>query len=242
LLAEDHPVNQKVAVRMLEHLGHSVVVVADGAKALAALQSGRFDVVLMDLQMPEMDGFEALRAIRAREENTGDHTPVIALTAHAMQGDRQRCLDAGFDGYVAKPMRQADLQSALERLEPLETFSSTLQVGSLIEELTEICGGDEDFAHELALTFLQSAPSCLAAIEQSFQCGDWRELSAQAHALKGISRTIGAANLAQCCVELENASTGKDLSSAARAAPAVAGAWEAVKTTLEDFLAVEVKS
>ncbi len=242
LLAEDHPVNQKVAVRMLEHLGHSVVVAADGAKALDALQAGRFDVVLMDLQMPEMDGFEALKAIRGREEKTGDHAPVIALTAHAMQGDRQRCLTAGFDGYLPKPMRQADLHAALERLGPIESPSSADASRSLIEELTEICGGDQDFAHELALTFLQSAPGCLAGIEQALQSTDWRELSAQAHALKGISRTIGAPKLAQFCVDVEHASNRKDLVSASSAAADLTGAWEAVRTTLEDFLAVGAKA
>jgi two-component system, sensor histidine kinase and response regulator len=242
LLAEDHPVNQKVAVRMLEHLGHSVVVVPHGGKALAALGERRFDVVLMDLQMPEMDGFEALRAIRIREEKSGDHTPVIALTAHAMQGDRERCLAAGFDGYLAKPMRQADLHSALERLEAIEPPLSPAAEGSLIEELTEICGGDEDFARELAMTFLESAPGCLSGIDLALQRSDDRELSAQAHALKGISRTIGAEKMALACVDLEQSSNRKDLESATRAAAHLASAWEEVKTTLEDFLVVETRA
>ncbi len=127
-------------------------------------------------------------------------------------------------------------------LDPLETPSSALAEGSLIEELTEICGGDEDFAHELALTFLQSAPSCLAGIEHALESGDWRELSAEAHALKGISRTIGAARLADVCVDLEHASNRKDLVERHGAAADLAGAWVMVKTTLEDFLAVEVKA
>jgi two-component system sensor histidine kinase/response regulator len=242
LLAEDHPVNQKVAVRMLEHLGHSVVVAADGGKALLALEEGRFDVVLMDLQMPEMDGFEALRAIRSREVNNRDQTPVIALTAHAMQGDCERCLAAGFDGYLAKPMRQADLHSVLERLEPHESPSSAETDRSLIEALTGICGGDEDFARELAVTFLESAPGCLCGIELALERGDCREISAQAHALKGISRTIGAAKLALVCALLEHAAHRMDSSGAARAAADLACAWAAVKTSLEEFLVVEVKA
>jgi two-component system sensor histidine kinase/response regulator len=242
LLAEDHPVNQKVAVRMLEHLGHRAVVVPHGGKALAALEDRRFDVVLMDLQMPEMDGFEALRAIRIRDEKTGDHTPVIALTAHAMQGDRERCLAAGFDGYLAKPMRQADLHSALERLESLEPPHSPDAEASLIEALTEICGGDEDFARELAMTFLDSAPGCLSGIDLALRRNDCRELSAQAHALKGISRTIGAERMALACVDLEGAANRKDLESATRAAAHLASAWEQVKTTLEDFLVVETRA
>jgi two-component system, sensor histidine kinase and response regulator len=241
LLAEDHPVNQKVAVRMLEHLGHGVVVVPHGGKALAALEEDRFDVVLMDLQMPEMDGFEALRAIRVRDEKSGEHTPVIALTAHAMQGDRERCLAAGFDGYLAKPIRQADLHSALERLEPLEDAHSPDPDRSLIEGLTEICGGDDEFARELAMTFLDSAPGCLSGIDLALERSDSRELSAQAHALKGISRTIGAERMALACVDIEQASNRNDIASAARDASRLARAWDEVKATLEDFLIVEAK-
>ena len=101
---------------MLERLGHSVVVAPDGRQALDALEAGDFDVVLMDVQMPEMDGFEAVRAIRAARGRDGQHMPVIALTAHAMQGDRERCLAAGFDDYLAKPIRQAELERALQTL------------------------------------------------------------------------------------------------------------------------------
>jgi len=105
LVAEDSPVNHKLVVRLLEKWGHTVVVAHDGREALAALDEQRFDVVLMDIQMPEMDGFEATAAIRAQEETTGPHVPIIAMTAHAMQGDRERCLEAGMDGYVTKPIR-----------------------------------------------------------------------------------------------------------------------------------------
>jgi PAS domain S-box-containing protein len=105
LLAEDSLVNQKLAVGLLERHGHSVIVANHGREALAAFDSGKFDLVLMDVQMPEMDGFEATAAIRGREEETGRHIPIVAMTAHAMKGDRQRCLDAGMDAYVAKPIR-----------------------------------------------------------------------------------------------------------------------------------------
>ena len=169
LLAEDHPVNQKVAVRMLEHLGHTVVVTPHGAAAVAAFEKESFDVVLMDLQMPEMDGFEALRAIRQREKSTGISTPIIALTAHAMQGDRDRCLSAGFDGYLAKPIRQADLLSALDSLETPQGRPCPEPDRSLIDGLLETCGQDEDFARELALTFLESAPGCLSGIDRALE-------------------------------------------------------------------------
>jgi two-component system, sensor histidine kinase and response regulator len=116
LLAEDNAVNQKLASRLLEKRGHSVVVTATGRQAVEALEGQRFDLVLMDVQMPEMDGFEATAAIRTRECLTGSHIPVIAMTAHAMTGDRERCLAAGMDGYLSKPIHGKELFEAIEGL------------------------------------------------------------------------------------------------------------------------------
>ena len=118
LLAEDNAINQKVVTRMLEPRGHTIQVVGNGRLALFALQRERFDLVLMDVQMPEMDGFEATAAIRARERETGDHVVIIAMTAHAMKGDRERCLRAGMDAYVAKPVERKELLATLARLAP----------------------------------------------------------------------------------------------------------------------------
>jgi CheY-like chemotaxis protein len=104
LVAEDNVVNQKVAIGVLSTRGHDVTVVATGRKAVAALEHDTFDIVLMDVQMPEMDGFEATAAIRERERKTGGHVRIVAMTAHAMNGDRERCIDAGMDGYLSKPL------------------------------------------------------------------------------------------------------------------------------------------
>jgi two-component system sensor histidine kinase/response regulator len=240
LLAEDHPVNQKVAVRMLEHQGHSVVVAPDGRQALQALENDRFDVVLMDLQMPEMDGFEALRAIREREASSGRNLPVIALTAHAMQGDRDRCLRAGFDGYLAKPIRQADLQTALTAVEHNFLDVPAPEQPALVE-LTEVCEGDDDFARELAEAFLESAPRCLTGIEEAIASGDVRALATHAHGLKGISRTIRAQNLADACELLEDSGRRGDLEAAAALAARVGDAWEQVRAVLEQLLVVEIE-
>jgi CheY-like chemotaxis protein len=115
LLAEDNVVNQKVAVRLLEKLGHSVEVAPNGAEALAAFTRDAFDLILMDMQMPVMDGYDATQAIRAAEQGTPRHIPIVALTAHAMKGDREACLKAGMDDYLGKPIRPQELASVLER-------------------------------------------------------------------------------------------------------------------------------
>jgi CheY-like chemotaxis protein len=113
LLAEDNAVNQRLATRLLEKRGHRVMVAANGREALEALEKEAFDLVLMDVQMPEVDGLEATAAIREKEKASGAHLPIIALTAHAMKGDRERCLDAGMDGYLPKPIRAQDLDEIL---------------------------------------------------------------------------------------------------------------------------------
>jgi CheY-like chemotaxis protein len=113
LLAEDNLVNQRVAAALLERDGHTVIVVANGAAAVSAAADDDFDAIFMDVQMPEMSGFEATAAIRLREQQSGNHTRIIAMTAHAMQGDRERCLAAGMDGYIAKPVGVEELRQTL---------------------------------------------------------------------------------------------------------------------------------
>jgi CheY-like chemotaxis protein len=118
LLAEDNPVNQLLARRLLEKLGHRVTTVSNGLEALDILSAGHFDVVLMDLQMPELDGFQATAAIRERERSGKDHQLIVAMTAHAFKEDRERCLAAGMDGYVSKPINIASLNAALAVVRP----------------------------------------------------------------------------------------------------------------------------
>ncbi len=203
---------------MLERLGHSVVVVPDGDRALHAVRSRHFDVVLMDLQMPEMDGFEAVRAIRAGEAGTGHHLPVLALTAHAMQGDRQRCLDAGFDGYLAKPIRQADLEEALggalgiapRRRRPCRRRRPPCgpsPVGG--RPLLGRAGGRLRRRRRVRPRAGRLVPRVGAPMPGGHRGRPRRggpgRLAAEAHGLKGISRTIGADELAAACDALEGA-------------------------------------
>jgi CheY-like chemotaxis protein len=126
LVAEDNAVNQRLATRLLEKRGHRVTVTANGREAVEAQANQTFDLILMDVQMPEMDGFEATAAIREREKHNGTHIPIVALTAHAMKGDRERCLIAGMDGYLSKPIRPQELDEVLEKY--LAPRTGTVQV------------------------------------------------------------------------------------------------------------------
>jgi two-component system sensor histidine kinase/response regulator len=121
LLTEDNPVNQRLAMRIMEKAGHHVELAGTGIQALAALDRSEFDVVLMDVQMPEMDGIEATEEIRRREKGAGRHIPIIAMTAHAMTGDRERCLEHGMDDYISKPIRANILLELLEKYSPVES-------------------------------------------------------------------------------------------------------------------------
>src|SRR6202161_4375193 len=119
LVAEDEQVNQLVATRIFEKLGHQATVVSNGREAFVAFQAGKFDLIVMDVQMAELDGLDATSPIRAWENTAGTHTPIIAMTAHAMKGDRERCLAAGMDGYTSKPLHARDLFDALREIGPL---------------------------------------------------------------------------------------------------------------------------
>ena len=138
MLAEDNAVNQKIATRVLEKQGHLVTVASDGREALALLDRACFDVVLMDVQMPEMDGFEATGFIRAGERGTSRHMPIIAMTAHAMQGDRDRCIASGMDDYIAKPLDVRGL------LEVLEKFANTTHEDTRPVRNDRLCGRSAD--------------------------------------------------------------------------------------------------
>jgi CheY-like chemotaxis protein len=246
LLAKDHPVNQKVVVRTLENLGHSVVVAPDGAQALRALRVGRFDLGLMDVQMPEMDGLEAVRAIRDAEALTGGHLPVVALTAHAMQGDHQRCLDAGFDGYLAKPIRRSDLEAALAKVAARGDSGGVPGVADepgpassadrLLAALEAACDGDAEFARDLAASFLESAPRCIEGIHDALAAADPDRLAYEAHGLKGISRTIGAVELADVCQSLERAARDANPRVADDLAARVDAAWAHARAALEPLV------
>lgn len=239
LLAEDNVVNQKVAVRMLEGMGHAVTVVDNGRKAVQASRDRDFDVILMDVQMPEMDGFEAVTEIRSRESGGARPTPIIALTAHAMKGDRERCLETGFSSYLPKPVRQADLRKELDSLEfaspPTELGDRSRSTPLVDHLLHTICDGDRNFACELAAEFLTAAPRTLAAIEAAAGSGDARSLAAHVHGLKGMSGSIGADELADACLDVERAARREE-PPGMKSIELIREAWEHTRASIELFL------
>jgi CheY-like chemotaxis protein/HPt (histidine-containing phosphotransfer) domain-containing protein len=220
---------------MLERLGHSVVIATDGRRTIEALESDDFDVVLMDVQMPEMDGFEALGVIRGPIADRRGRIPVIALTAHAMQGDRERCLAAGFDDYLAKPIRQNELAQALSCAIGRARVSQA-ESHPVIDNLARICDRDESFAREMAASFLDTAPRSIAGIEMGLESRDPRAILAHAHGLRGISLTIGADALAAICESLEAAANRADFATAEIECQRVSAEWLCLRAALEHYV------
>ena len=191
LLAEDNQVNQLVASRILEKLGHQVTVVSSGRQAVSAAQAGKFDVIVMDVQMPEMDGLEATAEIRRWERTTGKHVPIIAMTAHAMKGDRERCLEAGMDGYTSKPIRIKELEQAISKLVPTVSVDVPVSKSDEAEPVIdhravlEGFGGNRRLLSQSIRLFLADYPQRLAEIREAICRGDANALARAAHALKG---------------------------------------------------------
>jgi CheY-like chemotaxis protein len=207
LLAEDNPVNQHVAARILEKRGHSVVVVHNGRDAVEALEPGAmapFHVVLMDVQMPEMDGLCATAAIRAREGASGGHIPIVAMTAHAMEGDRDRCLRAGMDGYVTKPVEADRLIAAVEGA------AGCFDPHRAAERL----GGDRHLLLELVEIFLAECPVLVSNVRKAIDASDAAALRHAAHALKGSVANFAAPRPFEAARRLERMGIDEDLSGA----------------------------
>ncbi|HEY4311215.1 MAG TPA: PAS domain S-box protein [Pirellulales bacterium] len=228
LLAEDSLVNQKLAVGLLQRRGHRVHVTNNGREALAALDAQPFDVVLMDVQMPEMDGLDATRALREREVVTGrTRVPVIAMTAHAMAGDRERCLASGMDSYISKPIRSRDLFATIVQLTDGEEAPSNMaapekaiaDAGLDWNAMMETVGGDRDLLREIAAAFLEEAPHQLRELRDAAATGDAETLCRTAHTLKASLRYLGAASLAEDAFTLESCGRDQRIADAAIAMP-----------------------
>jgi CheY-like chemotaxis protein/HPt (histidine-containing phosphotransfer) domain-containing protein len=230
LLAEDNLVNQRLAVALLQKKGWEPKVVGNGRLAVEALSAEPFDVVLMDVQMPEMDGYDATAAIREAEKQTGSRVPIIAMSAHAMKGDRERCMAAGMDGYVTKPIRAAELYEAILALarspDAANVLGSSLghpSVGSGgaeeppadLSSLLETVGGDAELVSELVALFVEDAPGQIKDIRGAILRGDSRTLNEAAHKLKGSVANFGAEKAKDLAFTLEKMGREAELSAAA---------------------------
>jgi CheY-like chemotaxis protein/HPt (histidine-containing phosphotransfer) domain-containing protein len=226
LLADDNPINQKVGLSVLQKLGYRADMANNGIEVLQALEQKAYDIVLLDVQMPEMDGLEAARKICERW--TRDKRPcIIAMTGNALMGDREKCLAAGMDDYISKPVRIAELQSALERwgptrfrkpdtsflIRPPKMSSESLLDESILDELRDISPAEgATIVRELVNLFLEGAPQRIAQIHQSIT--DPTKLGFHAHALKSMALNLGAKRIVDLSQKLEELGQSGNLAGA----------------------------
>jgi PAS domain S-box-containing protein len=263
LLAEDSPINQKLALALLQPRGHHVVIANNGVEALEEYAKGPFDLVLMDVQMPQMDGLETTRIIREREGASGRHTPILAMTAHAIKGDRELCLRAGMDGYIAKPVRARELHAAIERAmaapranghaQPSpspDTDDSASDAASSDAAARALAPGDdvlnwpfaveranvdEHALRELAGLFVDECPKLLDEVRSAISAGDAVRLRRAAHTLKGSAAVFGARPAVAAAASLESLAITRQLA----AAPAAAEVLEIEAARLSEALAAQ---
>jgi CheY-like chemotaxis protein/HPt (histidine-containing phosphotransfer) domain-containing protein len=250
LLVDDSHANRSVALGMLKKLGLSADTTENGEQALAALERGKYDLVLMDCQMPVMDGYEATRRIRAFEGEAGK-IPVVAMTANAMFGDREECLEAGMDDHIAKPVSRAELVEALNRWLPQaasEEASATCeafpkQVRSDAPEETvwnrafmlEVCDGDEKMAEEVGAEVLNEMPAELADLSEALSGKKMEVVKRRAHAIKGLAGIVGADAMRASALELEEAARADDWPGAAVLAARLEGEFERLRKAMHAY-------
>jgi two-component system sensor histidine kinase/response regulator len=229
LLAEDNRVNQAVASRLLAKLGYTLVIANNGQEAIDLLKQQTFDLVLMDVQMPEMDGISATKRIREYEKSTHGHIPIIAMTAHVMKEDRARCLAAGMDGYVTKPISSEEVEAAiltaLDETPETDKDTSLVQAKGKVREAREVhwnisktleqVGGDEALLQEVLAIFLDEAPKHLAALHLAVAQGIAKTVETSAHTLKGEIGYMGLPEISQTVAEIEGMGRSNNVPGAA---------------------------
>ncbi len=249
LVAEDNGVNQLLAARILEKRGHLVALAANGSEAVSLVEksgSSPFDLVLMDVQMPEMNGFEATRLIREKERSTDKHLPIIALTAHAMSGDRELCLAAGMDDYISKPIRAEDLFAAIARLgltaDPDAAPSTQGGESEAVDTATLLATleGDSGLLQEMVDIFLSLLPELLSSIQSAVEGCDAQALKAAAHALKGTVSNFAAGPAFEAAERLEEMGRRGDVTEARSALRVLEEEIERLRLALADLNSAEV--
>jgi two-component system sensor histidine kinase/response regulator len=249
LVAEDTPFNQTFILRLLEKNGSHPILVENGRQALEAFNPDTFDVVLMDVQMPEMDGFAATREIRKLEAGSGSHghMPIIAMTAYATEGDRERCLEAGMDDYVSKPISASKLFEAIEALVPPESEEKapgsadpandgqkpvSLNADGLIRSFEN----DQHLFQELVEIFLNDSPQMLNNLRESLKNTDAKTFKRTAHSLKGMLRNFQAESAAETAFELEQIGDRGKLDGADQIVDSLAGQLDDVARKLKEVI------
>ena len=240
LLAEDNDVNRQLATRLLEKQGHFVIAASNGGEALALLEQGPVDLILMDAQMPEMDGLEAMRIIREKEKHSGGHIPIISVTARAMKGDRENCLQAGADDYVSKPLQVSELFSAIERRCPEGGESNSRGIESLEptvdeDKMLERCQGDRELLAEIIELFQGSSEALLQEIATAVKRGDADGLASAAHALKGSIGNFTSTGAYFAAEKLEHDARHNDLSAAQADFSQLEAAVQQLRMALEKY-------
>jgi CheY-like chemotaxis protein/HPt (histidine-containing phosphotransfer) domain-containing protein len=259
LLAEDSLANQKLAVGLLTRWGHTLHVVDNGRLAVTAVQTGDYDAVLMDVQMPELDGLQATREIREWEQSRGRRIPIIAMTAHAMKGDRERCLAAGMDAYASKPLRPHDIAAALAELfpagpgdkpaphaaggpaNPVPTDSPSDFDGPAVNWQRALAAtqGDRALLREVAEVCAAEMPTLRSRLAQSLAAGDTSEALRMAHTIKGNLRTFGARGI-ENAEQLEQAARSGNLARVGELLQTLQSDVALVEQALADYLASPV--
>jgi signal transduction histidine kinase/CheY-like chemotaxis protein len=231
LLAEDNVVNERVAVTLLTRRGHRVTVARDGLEALQAVEAGTFDLILMDVQMPGMSGLEVTAAIRERERATGGHVRIVAMTAHAMKGDRERCLAAGMDDYLAKPIDRQALVDAVERPSCRHAPARAASPPSPIDgaDLLKRFGGDHALLRDVIHLFRTECPTRVEALRAAIEGADAGQIRFAAHALKGMAGNVSARDLADAAAAIERLARNGAL----REVPA---AWERLQAAADALI------
>jgi two-component system sensor histidine kinase/response regulator len=247
LLAEDNPVNTRLMKAMLDSRGHITTAVATGRDAVAAVAAdASFDLALMDVQMPQMDGLEATAAIRKLERGTPRRLPIIALTAHAMKGDSEACLAAGMDAYLAKPIHAVELFALIERLaggKPADSDAAPPRPPSFsAEDLLARVGGSHSLLVELVTLFAQDAPGAIAALQRTLAAADAAGLQQTAHRLRGALLNFGADTAAAAALEVETLARAGTLDDASTPVQRLVESVTQLLSELDRFASVASKS
>jgi len=237
LLAEDDLISQKLTVLLVQRKGWTIRAVASGKEVLQLMEQENFDLILMDVQMPVMDGLEATRIIRKREEKAGGHIPIIALTAHAMKGDRERCLEAGMDGYVSKPIQEEELYDTI-----LQIWAKYSQPYDFVEKppanlsrLIKILGGSSEELVGLIQEFLEYYPPQMQKMEEDIQGKNASDLEKSAHKFKGSLSNFDAKEACDLAQQIEKMAKNNDLEEAHSVFVRLSGEMEKIKVYLENF-------